>query len=126
MSENVNRDSVGSHCYAMGRPDDGSFTIHVNGELRGKYANAETLHVHAAEMMREIARLQEVVKDQQRQIQDKCDECAGLAHVIIESGFTPGVDSPCRCDECKTVCKGMAEAGYMTREKDWWWDDSDE
>lgn len=70
MSNQANRESDASHCYAVGRPEDGSFTIHVNGELRGKYANAETLHVHAAEMMREIVRLQEVVKDQQRQIQD--------------------------------------------------------
>lgn len=58
--EAAERESL-SHCYAVGRPDDGSFTIHVNGELRGKYANAETLHVHAAEMMREIERLRNVM-----------------------------------------------------------------
>jgi len=115
-----------SLCYAVGRPEDGSFTIHVNGVLRGKYANAETLHVHAAEMMREIARLQEVVKDQQRQISEKCDECCGMAHVIIESGFIPGVDSACRCGECQQVAKGMANAGYLSRVQDQWWDDSDE
>lgn len=115
-----------SFFYTIGRTDDGSFTIHVNGELRSTFATAEILHVHAAKMMQEIARLQDVVKDQRKQIQDKCDELAGFAHVIIETGFTPGVDSDCRCDECKAVCKGMAEAGYMARVEDWWWDDSDE
>lgn len=79
-----------------------------------------------AEAITEIRRLQSIVKDLQRQVSDKCDECAGFAHVIIESGFTPGVDSSCRCVECKAVCKGMAEAGYMARVKDWWWDDENE
>ena len=76
------------------------------------------------QMIREIQRLQLVVKDQRQEINDKCDECAGLAHVVVESGFNPGVDSPCRCDECKTVCKGMDEAGYLGSVKERWWDDS--
>lgn len=122
----MNAISDASHCYAVGRTEDGGFTIHVDGELRGQYATAEILHVHAAEMMREIMRLQQVVKDQRQEIYDKCDECGAFAHVIVESGFNPGVDSPCRCDECKTVCKGMDEAGYLGSVKDRWWDDSGE
>jgi hypothetical protein len=89
-------------------------------------AGYEVLLRHYSEAVEEIARLNQVVKEQQATIGDKCDECSGFAHVIIESGFVPGVDSDCRCDECQSVAKGMAGAGYLNRVKDQWWDNGDE
>lgn len=45
-----------------------------------------------------------------------------LNHVIIEAGIWPGLDYPCRCDQCRQVAAGMAAAGYVPGvSKDFWW-----
>lgn len=89
-------------------------------------AGYEVLLRHYTKAVKEIARLNQVVKEQQETISKKCDECSRFAHVIVESGFIPGVDSACRCSECQYVAKGMANAGFLSRVKDQWWDDGDE
>jgi hypothetical protein len=43
-------------------------------------------------------------------------------HVIIEAGIKPGIDFPCRCDECATVARGMERAGYLQHDETKWWD----
>lgn len=34
-------------------------------------------------------------------------------HVIAEAAIRPGLDYPCRCDQCRKVASEMAEAGYL-------------
>ena len=45
-----------------------------------------------------------------------------LAHVLLEAGVIPGIDNPCRCDDCRMVAKEMAEAGYLNDCTDRWWE----
>lgn len=50
------------------------------------------------------------------------DRAIAMSHVIVEAGIVPGIDYPCRCDECRSVAVGMAEAGYLDNVKDRWWE----
>lgn len=45
------------------------------------------------------------------------------AHVIIETCVVPGVDSPCRCDECRYVARALDDIGYLedVADADRWW-----
>lgn len=47
---------------------------------------------------------------------------AASAHLIVEAGIVPGITCSCRCEECRMVAQAMAEAGYLDRIKDRWWD----
>lgn len=98
------------------------------GEVRSRnervVAGYEVLLRHYQKAVEEIERLQRVVKEQQETISKKCDECSSFAHVIVESGFVPGVDSSCRCGECQEVARVMANAGYLNRVQDQWWTDA--
>jgi len=45
------------------------------------------------------------------------------AHVVIESGYCPGLPKEaCRCEDCRHVARGMAEAGYLDNVTDKWWE----
>jgi hypothetical protein len=48
---------------------------------------------------------------------------AGLSHLAILAGIVPGIDPPCRCDQCRAVARDMAEAGYLFTVKDRWWEE---
>ena len=69
--------------------------------------------------------LASTVASQAATIERLINEGSAAAHVIIESGVNPGVDYPCRCDECRLVAQKMDEAGYLEGVKDRWWDKSD-
>jgi hypothetical protein len=72
----------------------------------------------AAELDRmrfEIQKIRENLAKQQ-------DMANAMAHVLIEDGVVPGVSDHCRCDECKLVAVSMAEAGYLDRVTDKWWE----
>lgn len=51
----------------------------------------------------------------------RAQACA-LGHVVLETGITPGVDRPCRCGECRDAAVSLAEAGYLDKVKDRWWE----
>ncbi len=44
------------------------------------------------------------------------------AHLIVEAGVIPGISCSCRCSECRMVAVAMAEAGYLDRVTDRWWE----
>jgi hypothetical protein len=44
------------------------------------------------------------------------------AHLIVEAGLIPGIDPTCRCEQCREVARRMAEAGYLDRIGDRWWE----
>lgn len=49
-------------------------------------------------------------------------KAVAAAHVIIEAGIVPGVDSSCRCELCRAVAKAMAELDILADVKDRWWE----
>ena len=50
------------------------------------------------------------------------------AHVIVECGVCPGVDSNCTCDACRRVALSLDEAGFVedVEADDRWWDEAAE
>lgn len=61
------------------------------------------------------------IRQQREEINRFRDEACAMAHVIVEAGIVPGVDFPCRCDECRLVAKKMDDAGYLDATTDKWW-----
>lgn len=53
------------------------------------------------------------------------DAADRAAHLIVETGVVPGIDSTCRCDGCKKTAIAMDDAGYLEDVKDRWWSDVD-
>ena len=49
-------------------------------------------------------------------------EGCAMGHVIVEAGINPGIDYPCRCEECKLVAVKLDDAGFMDDVKERWWD----
>jgi len=66
------------------------------------------------------------ITNQKAEINRLRDERNAACHVIAEAGVVPGIDYPCRCDECRMVAQKMAEAGYLDRVKDKWWEHDSE
>ena len=56
--------------------------------------------------------------------QRQTDIANANTHLIVEAGIIPGITCYCRCSECRLVAEAMDEAGYLTRVKDRWWEDS--
>ena len=52
------------------------------------------------------------------------EELSAMGHVIIESAFRPGIDSKCRCHECRLVAQKMDGAGFLDDVTDRWWEQS--
>lgn len=64
----------------------------------------------------------EKIANQRSEINRLMDSRNAMSHVIVEAGIVPGIDYRCRCDECRAVAVGMAEAGYLDHVTDRWWD----
>lgn len=79
----------------------------------------------AHEIAQEAVKLLQIIASLQEQLQLKQAECTAMAHVIVESGFVPGIDSACRCGECQQVCQRMADAGFLYKITDRWWEDAE-
>jgi hypothetical protein len=62
------------------------------------------------------------IVNQKLEIHRIIDERDAMAHVIVEAGVVPGISYPCRCEYCRSVAKSMAEAGYLNRVNDKWWE----
>lgn len=45
-----------------------------------------------------------------------------MGHLIIEAGIAPGIDTHCRCEDCRMVAQSMADAGYLDSVSDRWWE----
>lgn len=71
----------------------------------------------------DLERLEIAEREVAKQLECRDLGCAS-AHVVIESGCTPGITCQCRCDQCKLVAQKMDEAGYMEGVKDRWWADA--
>ncbi len=70
-----------------------------------------------------IRRLQENLILLRRELAAKVEECCQSGHVIIESGYEPGIpEARCRCQECRQVARRMADAGYLDDVRDRWWE----
>lgn len=62
------------------------------------------------------------IREQRAEINRLMDSRNAMSHVIVTGGIVPGVDYPCRCEECRWVAVGMAEAGYLDHVQDRWWE----
>jgi len=71
----------------------------------------------------EIERLEAELAASRKERERLRDTANTTAHVIVEAGVIPGIDYPCRCDECKVTAQAMDDAGYMDRIKaaERWW-----
>lgn len=58
-----------------------------------------------------------------REMRKLRERAESAEHVIVESGVVPGIGEMenCRCDDCREVAKGLAEAGYLDTVSDKWW-----
>lgn len=92
---------------------DGTWTISIDGKIRGRYRGEQVLASHLAGMIEEVDRLG-------KKLSEKQDECQDMAHVIIEAGVIPGEDYSCRCEQCANVARGMHDAGYIRALDEWW------
>jgi phage terminase Nu1 subunit (DNA packaging protein) len=76
----------------------------------------------------EITRLTERLAAAQADSNKFRNERDDNAHVIVECGVCPGVDSPCICEACRRVAILLDEHGFVedVEEEDRWWDQATE
>lgn len=72
----------------------------------------------------EIERLRKQNLELVGRLREAMHDGSASAHVIIRAGVIPGISYECRCDECRSVAKGMDSVGYLNEVQDRWWVDS--
>ena len=99
----------------------------IDAQTIAAVARAKRINKQAAkvdEQANELKRIKYMLLTEQTAHQKRIDQSSAAAHVIIEAGVIPGIDYPCRCQECLSVAVSMDDAGYLERVKDRWWLDA--
>lgn len=81
---------------------------------------------HTCELCRTYNTLREakrMLMGRDAEIEQLRAERDAMAHVTVEAGVVPGEDDGCRCEECRAVAVKMADAGYLERVTDRWWEE---
>ncbi len=95
----------------------------IRADLAGGYLDTfQGCHETIKGLLYRLEATQKRERELEKKLESKRDEALNSAHVLIQSGFIPGISSHCRCDQCKSTCIAMENAGYLDSVRDKWWE----